>query len=377
MTSIWILTHRRLGDLKQMQALANALPQPEVELKRLTFHLPRLAPLPWAGPRLLEPQAAASLAPPFPDVVLCAEGITSGVALSIRTRSKGATKAVCLGRPRGSIADFDLIVTTPQFRLPPSPNVLCLALPVGAGERQVPRAELDGLRAELASFPRPWLALLIGGPSPPDVLDAAALAGLLSSLETHGTAKRSTVLAVTSPRTPAGLIAPLRASKCISRLFAWSPDGAANAYPALLQLADAFIVTSDSASLLTDALDTGKPVAVHRLPRRFSMFQKTVETLHRKSGAADAGLLSRIIKWLFESGLIEARPDRARLIAGLEESGRVIPTADLVGEARFASSRRTVMDDRLSPAVDKCLAILNPAVRPVSGTRPEFRSKVS
>ncbi len=358
MTSIWILTHRRVGDLKQMQALANALPGAEVELKRLKFHLPRIAPLPWAGPRLLTAEAAASLEPPFPDAVMCAEGITGGVALSIRRRSNGATKAVCIGRPRGSIADFDLVVTTPQFRLPASPNVLCIPLPIGVDERQIPQAELDGLRTELAAFPRPWVALLIGGPSPPDVLDAAALAGLLSAIEAHGIAKAGTVFAVTSPRTPAGLIPLLLASKCISRVFAWSPGHTANPFLALLQLADAFIVTSDSASLITDALDTAKPMAVHRLPQRFSMFQEIVEALHRKSGAVNAGPWSRIATRLFESGLIEARPDRVRLIAGLNKMELLTPLDRLIGKFQHVEHPRPAPPDRKTAAIKNLMSIL-------------------
>ena len=49
------------------------------------------------------------------------------------------------------------------------------------------------------------------------------------------------------------------------RVFGWPPPEP-NPYPALLEIADRFLVTSDSASMIADACVTGKPVELFRLP---------------------------------------------------------------------------------------------------------------
>src|SRR6185369_11130685 len=48
------------------------------------------------------------------------------------------------------------------------------------------------------------------------------------------------------------------------RIFGWPPQEP-NPYPALLGLAERFLVTCDSANMIADACVTGKPVEVFRL----------------------------------------------------------------------------------------------------------------
>jgi len=48
----------------------------------------------------------------------------------------------------------------------------------------------------------------------------------------------------------------------------WSPGAPANPYLAFLGVADRIVVTADSASMLADAVSTGKPVEIFPLPSR-------------------------------------------------------------------------------------------------------------
>jgi hypothetical protein len=50
----------------------------------------------------------------------------------------------------------------------------------------------------------------------------------------------------------------------LAKFYPWAPD--ANPYQSALALADRIAVTSDSMSMLSEAISTGKPVGVFRLP---------------------------------------------------------------------------------------------------------------
>ena len=98
---IWILSGGRKGDLDQMLVLARAMGWP-YEVKHI----------------------AQGTAPPWPDLVLCAEAKASVLARRIKRLSAGRTRLVCLGRPAGTARNFDLVITTPQYRIPAAPNVV-------------------------------------------------------------------------------------------------------------------------------------------------------------------------------------------------------------------------------------------------------------
>ena len=117
MIDLWILTHRRVGDLEQMRAFASTLEANTVQ-KNIAFKISWLARLmPFLSVQFMDRARSDNLSPPWPDILLVAEGAVGPIALNIRGRSNGKTKVVCLGRPRGRISEFDLIITTPQFGL--------------------------------------------------------------------------------------------------------------------------------------------------------------------------------------------------------------------------------------------------------------------
>lgn len=303
--TIWILSHARAGDLDQMLALARALGWP-ASIRKLSFRAPRLAAAPFMARLLFDRKGSDLIDPPWPDVVLCAEGRCSAIARLIRERSRGAVKTVCLGRPSGSPAGFDLVLTTPQYRLAAGPNIVELALPlppeIGAS---------GGYFPILDQLARPLTAVLVGGTSLPERLDGEAATRLAAAAMEH--AQGGTLLFVTSPRTGAEAAAALAAAvPAPHRVHLWQ-RGAANPYWSILQAADRVVVTSDSVSMVMDGLAAGKPVSVYRLPRHHTMRNRAVDWLSGRKHAA----------WLFDLGIIELRPDRRLLFENLVAQGRL------------------------------------------------------
>jgi mitochondrial fission protein ELM1 len=320
--SVWVLTHQRVGDRQQMAALVHALGWPAV-VKKLVFRGPNL---PFLANWLLDREKSDPLEAPWPDLVLCAEARTSVIARRIRDRSQGKVKIVCLGRPSGTPENFDLVITTAQYRLPKKPQVVELDLPLISTvptDGQAPLTQLtpDDLR-------RPLIVVLIGGASPPDRLDDRVAATMAQQLQGYATSKGGTLLFVTSPRTPSKPAEALaRLIPDPHRVHVWKPDDS-NDYPGFLASADEIIVTSDSVSMAAEAVATGKPVRIFRLPQYWTLRHRVIDGLYERTAAnRPCPLWLRPFKYLFDLGLIEPRPRRDLFFNRLAEQ-RVLQWVD-------------------------------------------------
>jgi uncharacterized protein len=289
---IWILWHRRLGDLNQMQCLAEALGLPFV-VKKMNFKWPHYAPL----ARL--DAGSDRLKAPWPDLILCAEALTSAVAQRLKQQSGGAIKIVCLARPSGDVRNFDLVLTTAQYRLPKFESVIELTLP------------LTALGSSLGAVQANTLVVLIGASSPPDMLNEKVAQKLIRDMQAYAAQRNLMLKVLTSPRTAVAVTLILsRALSAPHQIFVWSKT-VDNPYQRILAEAAEIIVTSDSVSMLADAVVAGKPTSVYRLPQRLNFAQTCVEWLFKRSPEA----------WIFRSGLIEPTTDRALLIEKLIAAG--------------------------------------------------------
>ncbi|MGE4250834.1 MAG: mitochondrial fission ELM1 family protein [Parvibaculaceae bacterium] len=264
---VWVLQGLRPGDNAQARELAARLSAP-TETKHLRYNWLYRLPNYVLGAGLASVrQGAEGLTPPWPDLVIGIGRRSVPVARWIKRKSGGRTRLVHLGRPRARLDIFDLVITTPQYGLPSAPNVIELTLPL-VPEQSLPEPELASWRAAFADLPRPLIAVLIGGPARPFLMRNSEMADLINEAERMRRTLGGALVVIGSPRTPRDVFnEAVGALGVHCRHFGWSA-GQANPYRALLQLADRFIVTSDSISMLAEALRTGRPVDVYRLPVR-------------------------------------------------------------------------------------------------------------
>lgn len=253
-----LLGHRR-GDNNQLLALAEAIGLP-FETRNLTYRrlwavFLRLFP---AAPWLLAADSRRMLSPPWPDLVIGIGRRSVAVARWIKRQSGGRTRLVRLGDPRADPSLFDLVITTSQYPVPPAPNVLALPIALARDTRAAPTSD----EAEwLAQLPRPHLLFSLGGPTrywefPEEVVAAAAVASAERAAALGGS-----LIVAPSPRTPASTL------EAISLVL----EGRANCrmssagtvrFPILMRDADEHVVTADSVSMISEAVSTGKPVAL-------------------------------------------------------------------------------------------------------------------
>ena len=259
-----MLTCHREGDNQQMIGLAEALGWP-FEVKRIVHKrlelLPNLVlPSTLAG---LDRARSSPLEPPWPDLVIFAFRANENSARWIRARSGGRTRYCLVGRPWSPLDEFDLVVTTPQLRQPARANVLHNTLPL---HRVTPR-RLSDAAAEwaprLEGLPRPYFAGLVGGSSGPYVFDRRAAARLGRHASAMARRTGGSLLVTTSARTSrAAADALFAALDAPAYGYRWSrsDDPGANPFFGFVALADAFIVTGESVSMVTEACATEQPV---------------------------------------------------------------------------------------------------------------------
>jgi len=269
---VWLLIGEKLGDNAQTREVGAALARRlgwSVEERRVTV-LPawqQAKPFVRASLHHVDRARSDPLGPPWPDLVVGVGRRLSMVELWIRARSRGRTRIALLGRPRRLLRHFDLVVAPAQVRVPARPNVHRLSLPLMRVDTRALAGEVEAWRPRLADVARPLTAVLVGGPTRRQRLDRREARRLLE--RTRRVARDGSLYVVTSRRTPAdvadGLEAELPAG---SRLHRFEEGGAANPYRALLGLADRFVVTSDSLSMMVEVARLGRPLAIHGLPGR-------------------------------------------------------------------------------------------------------------
>jgi mitochondrial fission protein ELM1 len=259
---VWVVDAYRSGEKTQVRALAEGLGWPyEIKTLRYRKYEMRTNLLRGRDLRGIDIARSDALAPPWPDLVLSMGMRNEPVARWIRDQSGGRTRLVFLGRLWADPALFDLVITTPQYRVPDRPNVLRNALPLHPlGARPLAEAARRWAPA-LAHLPRPYLTVNIGGSSGPYAFGPRAAARLVRDALALARARGASLLISSSARTPAAAIDAFAAqSQVPMQLYRWKPNDPDNPYLGFLALADEIIVTADSISMLSEAYATGKPV---------------------------------------------------------------------------------------------------------------------
>lgn len=264
---VWLLFGERRGDNAQVQALARMLGWP-YQVKQLRWDpaydiQPREAGMSLAG---LDRGQSDSLAAPWPDIVIGIGYRSAPVSRWIQQQGGGKALNIRLGRPRTELSPYDLVITTPQYGLPAAANVRELPLPLVA----IDEAQLAAARGrwlpKLKALPRPWTAVLLGGPTQHMAFDDRVATEIAAKLQAFAAKTGGALLITTSPRSPERL--PEILARGISAphfLHAWKAD-ADNPYLALLAEADQVVVTGDSISMAADVAAFGKPLLIYELP---------------------------------------------------------------------------------------------------------------
>ncbi|MEM9174847.1 MAG: ELM1/GtrOC1 family putative glycosyltransferase, partial [Myxococcota bacterium] len=203
---VWLLMGNRAGDNSQVLGLGEALGWPLVE-KHFEFQpWEKAVNLPWGAHLLGIKQASSTpMAAPWPDLVISAGRKNEPIARWVRERARAEegkrTRLIHVGRPWAAPPNWDLVITTPQYRLPDDPNILHNETPL----HRVTRARLDEDARKWAErvdhLPKPLIAVLCGGNSGPYPFDRASGERLAVAADALAQEFGGSLLVTTSKRT--------------------------------------------------------------------------------------------------------------------------------------------------------------------------------
>ncbi len=270
---LWILHSPHAGDNTQLRALGQALGWPAVA-KQLVYRPYEGLLRPFSRPTLAGVDRARSspLQPPWPNLVICSGRGAEAVAFWLQ-RQNPQLRIVFVGSPWSRLDAFDLIITTPQYRLPQAANILHCTLPLHDATPAKIAAEARRWEPRLHHLPRPFTAVLVGGSSGPYVFTPRAARRLGHAVTEIAMRSGGSLLLTTSARTGEeaadALAAALGAPHYLHR---WRKGADDNPFHAFLGLAARIVVTADSISMLAEAAAAGKPVSLFDIEEgRFAM----------------------------------------------------------------------------------------------------------
>jgi mitochondrial fission protein ELM1 len=293
---VWVLTDGRPGHISQTLGLAEALTDFPI-VKRLALRTPyrQLSPfLGWAGGRALTPDSGL-IAPPWPRLIVTSGRSAIPVAFGVRHANGGRTKIVNVQDPGYFRQRFDLIVV-PEHDDLTGPNIMSTVGALGrvTAKRLEDAAALFG--PGLRFLPRPRVAVLIGGANA--VFQTPASVSERIGRDLARVAEQGAGLMITfSRRTGPEMEAAIRKSVTGGNATIWDGKGE-NPYFAYLALADHIVATEDSASMVSEAATTGKPISIILLEggsRKFTRFHDAM----RVRGATRP-FISQLRTWNYE-----------------------------------------------------------------------------
>jgi uncharacterized protein len=342
---VWLVIGDKLGDNAQVEIIATALGWP-LERKIVRFKEQYVTGKPPFKPSLYHVDLAASdpLTPPWPDLVLTVGRRPSMAAMWIKQQSNGRTKVVLVGRPRRMLKDFDLILATPQYRLPRQPNILRLDLPLMRVDPAKIEAASATWRERLDALARPLTAVLVGGPTKPFVFDATVARAFVTALR-RSAGEAGTLFVSTSRRTPSDVVEALAGElPSGSQLYRWRPDATENPYHGLLGLADRFVVTGDSISMLVEVTRTGKRLAIFPLPVTRGLWPRVRVRLARTFQPTPGDGRAEPLVWLgdalYDAGFVHYSREFEALHSSLVNGG----FATILGQP-FRAANASAPDD--------------------------------
>lgn len=318
---IWAITSGEAGMRSQVLGLGEALGVPfEEKIIEARPPFSYLPPFLLPEPKLAIRDADKVLAPPWPDLVITSGRRAVYAALAIRQASQGRTKLVHIQNPVGAVQSFDLVISMRHDGLS-GDNILTVDT---ALHRVTPVKLVEGARTwrpYFSALPRPLIGVVLGGRNRHYRFTMEIAEAMIAGLRSLQRSFRAGIAITPSRRTEPEIVERFKTfSHETSGVYLWNGQGE-NPYFGILGLADALIVTSDSVSMVSEAIATGKPVATVRLSGHARRHEYFIETM------IDRGAISRF------SGLIPPAPRERQPDAMAAAVKRI--------ETLLASSRRS------------------------------------
>ncbi len=264
---IWVLTDNRAGNSKQAVALAEILGFPyKVKKLKYTFlaKLPNFLKVGFMG---IAKESMKNLRGK-PDIVISAGRRTASVALAIK--KKTGAKILQIMHPGLSLHNVDVLILPHHDRKPKDKHLTKTIFVHGAlthTDSDFIKDQASMWEEKFSYLPKPHIAVLLGGKSKNTnftKINAKALVRLLLRMASK---TGGSLLITSSRRTPKPSLDVMENALLAQQdipffIHDFYEESAINPYFALLGIADEIVVTGDSVSMCSEAVQTMKPVYV-------------------------------------------------------------------------------------------------------------------
>lgn len=199
-----------------------------------------------------------------PKIIISAGRRAAPIALYLKKKLRSDSKVVQIMNPNIDFKKFDLVILPEHdsIKNQSHPN---LVTSIGA----LTRVDQKRLEEESKKFPelqkinKRKIALLVGGSSKKTSFEIDSIKKLADLASNFANKKNAKLLVLNSRRTSGELTSNLKSSlKCDFDFFDWNLVKENNPYFAILANADAFVITGDSVSMISECCSTGKPVFI-------------------------------------------------------------------------------------------------------------------
>ncbi|MFN3700388.1 MAG: mitochondrial fission ELM1 family protein [Alphaproteobacteria bacterium] len=286
----WVLTEGLAGTENQCIGVAEALGlKPQIKRVKLREPWKTLSPhIGFESWWSFDPLLFA----PWPDILIASGRKSIAASRYIKRLTYGETFTVQLQDPRVSADQFDLVAVPQHDPLRGSNVIVTTATPNRITAERLKRESIR-FKKQFAALPSPKIAVLIGGNSKTHKMTESSIAAIIQTLKSLEGGLMITV----SRRTPPPFEAMLRKALQGDHIHFWDGTGE-NPYFGMLGLADYIFVTNDSASMLSEAATSGKPVYILPLEGGSPKFDSLYDALKKRDAVRD--YLGKLEKWRYE-----------------------------------------------------------------------------
>jgi hypothetical protein len=208
-------------------------------------------------------------------------------------------------------------------------------------------------RERFAALRRPLIGMMIGGPTGPFIFDRTVIDRVVE-VALSITQAGGTPFVTTSRRTPAAAIDELRDRlPAEAEFFIWGKQVTENPYLGLLGLADGFVVTGDSISMMVEVARLRKPLAILSLPTsvlgRMDQIRRSWARwlFSPADGSVGDRLRARFARLVYRTGFITHTRDFRAFHQMLVDTGLAVwagdgfspPTGDVPDDAAVVARR--------------------------------------
>ncbi|AFX99449.1 hypothetical protein A1OE_1275 [Candidatus Endolissoclinum faulkneri L2] len=196
----------------------------------------------------------------WPEVIISCGRSTAGVALAVRCLATSQPFLAHIQDPHIHPRHFDMLIV-PEHDQIRGENVITT---FGSLNYQEPKQLTEAAKpwlTKVATLPRPLIAINVGGSNKRYNFSSKAVSRFVKDLRTMSQSTGGSLLVACSRRTSdTTKVALLNGLNDLPGII-WTGSGK-NPYLAFLYLCEAFVVTSDSVNMISEACSTGKPLHV-------------------------------------------------------------------------------------------------------------------